>query len=122
MRAYFLGAGAGTEANAYALVQSTPGAPSGRFYEIHSRTGFEDWHTVHVTLDQVIASGRGVSKKWAEDRRRQWGAKSSVYLNRVEGECAADDESSVIPLSWVEAAMDRWTDWDRAGRPDTPPL
>lgn len=122
MEGYFSGAGADTKANAYALVQSTPGAPSGRFYEIHSRTGFEDWHTVHVTLDQVIASGRGVSKKWAEDRRRQWGAKSSVYLNRVEGEFAADDESSVIPLSWVEAAMDRWTDWDRAGRPDTPPL
>lgn len=118
----FSGAGEDTKANAYALVQSTPGPPVGRFYEIHARrSGTEDWAAIHVTRQRVIDSGR-MSQQWADQRRKQWGADSSVYLNRVEGEFAADDESSVIPLSWVEAAMDRWRAWDEAGRPDTPPL
>ena len=26
----------------------------------------------------------------------------------------------MIPLRWVEAANDRWLEWDAAGRPDLP--
>lgn len=106
----FSGAGTDTDAKAYAFASSTPAAPSGRFYEIHARRpGLEDWHPIHVTLADTIAAGR-VSTEWADQRRRQWGAKSAVYLNRVEGEFAASDEDAVVPLAWVEAANQRWTD------------
>ena len=106
----FSGAGDDTTNEAYALASSTPGPPNGRFYDIHRRApGYEDWHVIAVTLDQVIAAGR-VSRQWADQRRRQWGAKSAVYLNRVEGKFAASDEDSVIPLEWVELANERWTD------------
>jgi hypothetical protein len=36
----------------------------------------------------------------------------------VLGEFHASDEDSVIPLAWVEAAIERWHEWDQAGRPD----
>jgi hypothetical protein len=104
----FSGAGTDTAAEAYALASSTPGPPVGRFYEIHTRKpGLEDWHAIHVTLQDTITAGR-VSKQWAEQRKRQWGARSAVYLNRVEGKFAASDEDSVIPLAWVEGAVERW--------------
>jgi hypothetical protein len=104
----FSGAGADTAAEAYALASSTPGPPMGRFYEIHSRkAGLEDWHAIQVTLEDTIQAGR-VSRQWAEQRKKQWGERSAVYLNRVEGEFASSDEDSVIPLAWVEAAIERW--------------
>lgn len=106
----FAGAGPDTDSDAYALAISTPGEPNGRFYEIHKRqAGTEDWHTRHVTKDEAIAAGR-MSAEWAADRRRQWGAASATYQNRVEGEFASSDEDGVIPLGWIEAANLRWAE------------
>lgn len=105
---------------AFALAISTPGAPVGRFYDIHTRKpGLEDWFVRHVTLEEAIAAGR-ISRAWAEQRRKQWGADSALYANRVLGEFHASDEDSVIPLAWVEAAVERWHAWDAAGRPPLP--
>jgi len=102
---------------AFALAISTPGPPAGRFYDIHKRApGLEDWWTRHVTLAEAIAAGR-ISPEWAEQRARQWGVDSAMYANRVLGEFQASDEDSVIPLAWVEAAIDRWHQWDTDGRP-----
>jgi hypothetical protein len=112
------GAFSGT-GEAFALVLSTPGAPAGRFYDICSRRqGYEDWHPVHVTLEQAVAAGQ-IDPDWAEQRALQWGTESALYVNRVLGEFHAGDEDSVIPLAWAEAAVERWHDWDLAGRPGT---
>lgn len=113
----FSNAGPETKDNAYAFAISTPGPPSGRFYDIHRRApGYEDWYVRHVTLEEAIAGGR-ISRAWAEQRALQWGTESGIYANRVLGEFHADDEDSVIPLSWLEAAIERWHVWDRSGRP-----
>jgi hypothetical protein len=53
----------------------------------------------------MLAAGRQ-SVEGVEQRKKQWGERSAVYQNRVEGHCAASEEDSVIPLSWVEAAND----------------
>lgn len=106
----FAGAGPGTGQVAYALAISTPGEPNGRFYDIcRRRPGTEDWHVRQVRKDEAIAAGR-MSEQWAEQRARQWGVTSAVYLNRVEGEFASSDEDGVIPLAWVEAAQIRWAE------------
>jgi hypothetical protein len=113
----FSNAGPDTADNAYAFAMSTPGAPSGRFYEIHKKAaGYEDWWTRAVSLEEAITAGR-ISRLWADQRRLQWGEDSAVYHNRVLGEFHASDEDSVIPLAWLEAAIERWHEWDRAGRP-----
>jgi hypothetical protein len=107
----------GTEA--FALALSTPGQPQGRFYDICKRKpGYEDWHPVHVTLDDAMDAGR-ITAEWAGQRARQWGTESAIYQNRVLGEFYASDEDSVIPLAWAEAAVARWHAWEEAGRPDT---
>lgn len=105
---------------AYAMAMSTPGAPSGRFYDISKRSrGYEDWWTRHVTLTEAVKAGR-ISLDWATQRAMQWGPNSAIYHNRVEGEFHAADEDTVIPLAWVEAAVERWHAWNDAGRPALP--
>ena len=112
----FSGAGPGTGRNAFAWAVSTPGGPTGRFADIHHRKpGFDDWWVKHVTLAEAMASGR-ISETWVEQRKKQWGEKSPIYMNRVLGEFAVEDSESVIPLAWVEEAIDRWR--EMAGRYD----
>lgn len=118
----FSGAGEDTDMEAFALAQSTPGEPQGRFYEIHKRApGTEDWWVRHVTLDEAIAAKR-ISAGWAEQRRLQWGEESALYANRVLGEFASSDEDGVIPLAWAEAAVNKWKDayGDRGQRWEPP--
>lgn len=99
----------------YALAISTPGEPIGRFYDIHRhKPGYEDWWTRQVTLQEAIQAGR-IAQEWAEQRKRQWGESSAVYQNRVAGEFAANDEDSVIPLSWIELANERWRNLEESG-------
>lgn len=109
--------GALATGDAYALAISTPGEPSGRFYDIQShKSGYEDWWTRHVTLDETLAAGR-VSATWVAQRRTQWGEQSAVYQNRVKGEFASSEEDGVISLSWIEQANERWRDWEEADKP-----
>jgi len=106
----FSGAGRDTVAEAYALAISTPGEPNGRFWEIQTRKpGYEDWHVIHVTLEDTVREGR-ISREWADQRAKQWGLSSTVYQNRVLGEFASNDELGVIPLAWIDAAQERWKD------------
>lgn len=110
-------AGPDTNFEAYVLAMSTPGRPAGRFYDIHRRApGYEDWHVRHVTLAEAVAAGR-ISQAWADQRKIQWGEGSALYQGRVLGNFHADDEDSVIPLAWIEAANERWHEWVRAGKP-----
>jgi hypothetical protein len=102
---------------AFALAISTPGPPRGRFYDIHRRApGLSDWWVRHVKLEEAVAAGR-ISREWAEQRKLQWGEDSALYANRVLGEFHEGDEDTLIPLSWIEAAIERWRAWDDAGRP-----
>jgi hypothetical protein len=113
----FSNAGSDTSNLAFAIAMSTPGEPQGRFYDIQKRKpGYEDWWVRAVTLDECLKAGR-ISQHWVDQRRKQWGESSAVYQNRVLGEFAASDEDGVIPLSWVEAAIERWKDWKDAGKP-----
>lgn len=100
---------------AFGLALSTPGDPEGRFWEIHTRKpGFEDWSIRHVTLEDAIKARR-ISAAWAERRRRQWGEKSQLYANRVLGEFKGSEGNSIIPLQWVEAAIQRWHSYREDG-------
>ena len=79
------GAGEGSDLEAYALAISTPGEPSGRYYDIHRKApGLEDWHVRHVTLEEAIAAGR-MSQTWADQRKRLWGENSALFQNHVLG-------------------------------------
>lgn len=93
---------------AFAIATSTPGELIGRFWEIQTaKAGLEDWKPLHWTLERVMAAGR-VTQKWVDQRAKLWGEKSAAFANRVLGEFLSDAADGVIPLAWVEAAMERW--------------
>jgi hypothetical protein len=108
------------------------------FYNIHARKpGTEDWTVRHVRFHEALDAGR-ISLDWATQRAKQWGgcvrrltdrthqcgpkcpATSAAFANRVLGEFHSSDEDSVIPLSWVEQAIERWEEWDATGRTEPP--
>ena len=106
--------GAFASGDCFALAISTPGEPSGRFYDIHSRKpGLESWWVRHVTLGEAIAAGR-ISKPWADEKKLLWGENSAAYCNRVLGEFHSSDEDGLIPLAWIEAANERWVEWEES--------
>ena len=112
------GARKGSGREAYALAISTPGEPAGRFYDMHRHAkGLENWQARHVTVAEAIAAGR-IDPDWVEQMKLLWGESSALYQNHVLGEFCADDEDAIIPLSWVEAAVERWRKWDLDGRPE----
>lgn len=94
--------------NAMAVAVSTPGIPSGRFYEIQSkRPEHKNWWVRRVTLQEAIDAGR-IDAQWANDRREQWGENSALYKNHVVGDFAQDEDDVLIPLWWIEKATERW--------------
>lgn len=96
------------DSKAYALAISTPGDTQGRFYQIHKRDeGYDDWWVRHISLKEAIAAGR-IGQAWADQRKKQWGEKSAIYQNRVEGEFAEHGDDVLIPLFWLDAAVERW--------------
>lgn len=109
----FSGAGDDTANEAFAIAFSTPGEPVGTFYDIHKRKpGYEDWEAIHVTVDEAIKAKR-ISKGWVRQRARQWGRSSAVFQNRVLGEFASSEENTIIPLTWIEQAVERWHSRDQ---------
>ncbi|MHB1538682.1 MAG: hypothetical protein ACYCUM_13620 [Solirubrobacteraceae bacterium] len=92
---------------AFVLAVSTPGEPSGRFFQIHDRAaGTEDWDAMHVRKDDAIAAGR-MTQGWAKRRAALWGRRSALYIKKVEGDFARQDAQAILPAAWVEAAMER---------------
>lgn len=107
--------GAMVSENALWLAVSTPGEPTGRFYEIQTRAkGYEDWWVRHVTLQEAVDANR-ISIEWANARLEQWGEMSMMYQNRVLGNFAQEEADSLIPLYWVELANKRYYDRISAG-------
>jgi len=104
----FSGAGKDTGRYAFALAISTPGEPTGRFYEIHQQSkGMKAWTPRHVKVEDAIKAGR-ISAEWVELMKLQWGEKSALYQQKVLGNFASSDADSIIPLEWVEAAAHRF--------------
>lgn len=101
---------------AYAVAISTPGAPKGRFYDIHRRAaGYGEWEPIHWRLADAVIAGR-ISQEWADNLKEKWGETSAVYMSRVLGEFA-EEIDGVIPLAWVEDAIERWREWAALGFP-----
>ncbi len=89
-----------SHADSRLLVTSTPGAPSGLFYDIHTRRR-DQWSLHHISA----ADSSQVSTDWVAARQDDWGESSPLYQARVLGEFPEEAEGTLLPLSLLDAAQ-----------------
>ncbi|MBQ3447776.1 MAG: hypothetical protein IJG37_09060 [Synergistaceae bacterium] len=53
---------------------------------------------------------RLITPQWVSDRYKAWGESSAPYQVRVMGNFPQQGEDTLIPLLWIELAMERWED------------
>lgn len=63
--------------------------------------------TPNVQAKKVLIPGM-VTWEWVEDKRTKWGTNSQLYKSKVLGEFPSSADNAVIPLAWIEGAMQRW--------------
>ena len=47
----------------------------------------------------------------------QWHRPNDLFLVKVMGEFPREGENKLIPLNWIEAAQNRWKEWQLSGQP-----
>jgi hypothetical protein len=98
-------AGALTSPGSMAVLAGNPTRSSGYFYNAFHRNRMQ-WHCRHIPFQAVIG------QPWADPGypasvAAEYGEHSNVYRVRVLGEFPIADDNAVIPLSLIEAAVDR---------------
>ncbi len=109
-----------TSPGAKLLLIGNPTQLSGEFYNAFRSPLY---HKVHIgAFDSPnVKAGKVVrpylvTKEWVEEKRIQWGEDSPLWYSRVLGEFPEQGDDTLIPLSWIEAAQNRWTE-AAAGEP-----
>lgn len=49
-----------------------------------------------------------LSPNWVEERLKRWGPKSALWIAKVRGQFPPTGSEGIIPLAWVQAAVNRW--------------
>ncbi len=111
------GAGADTHQKAIVIAVSTPGAPTGWFYDIHRGADrFASWKAIHITQEMCVKAKSLSVEGLKELERECGGAETSLYKQQGLGEFAADDELGLLPLAWIERAMERGIELRHSGQ------
>lgn len=98
---------------AHTLLTGNPTQVTGAFYDAFHTDS--DYKRVHISSLESpnVTSGRDVipglaTLRWVEERRREWGEKSPMWSARVLGDFPVGSDDTVISLTSVTAALERW--------------
>ena len=108
---YTAAAGNLTSTNSRFLLIGNPTSPSGMFYDFSKNP---NWHK--ITLNALESPGITepekypflATRKWCMERAEEWGTSSPMYQARVLGEFPIEGDDTLIPLSWLDAAVKRY--------------
>ena len=99
------------------LLIGNPIDPAGEFYKSFTNPNYNNitvtaYDTPNVIAGKDVIPGL-VSPEWIEEREQAWGKKSPLFKSLVMAEFPTESEHALIPLSWVEQAIERWKhlDW-----------
>jgi phage terminase large subunit len=129
-----------TSEHARLLLLGNPTMIGGTFYNAFGKQ--PGWQRIHISAfdtpnfvafgitEEDIASGEWEKKitgplpnpklitpAWVADKYVKWGPNSPAYQARCKGDFPTEGEDTLIPLAWIEAAMERWED-----TPETDPV
>ena len=118
-----------TSSGARLLLIGNPTSIGTPFYDAFTKPGYNTFHisafdTPNFTITGItpedIANNTWKSKakevpyprlitpQWVFDRYKMWGENSAPYQVRVMGNFPQQGEDTLIPLSWIELAIQRW--------------
>ena len=82
---------------------SSPGSPSGPFYEICKGQSATNWNVFSISAYQ----SERVALSQIEDDARDLGESSPLFVAMNLGEFPEETDDTMIPINWVMAAVDR---------------
>lgn len=100
-----------TSQNSRLLLIGNPTSPTGMFFEYSKNA---NWNKIHISafdspaIDEPDKYPYLVNRKWIEERAAEWGTSSPMYVSRVLGDFPIESEETLIPLSWLDAAVKRY--------------
>ncbi len=118
-----------TSSGARLLLIGNPTSIGTPFYDAFTKPGYTTFHvsaydtpnfTTYGITPEDIASDtwqdkvkeipypRLITPQWVSDRYKAWGEQSAPYQVRVLGNFPRQGEDTLIPLLWIELAMERW--------------
>lgn len=106
-----------TSKNSRLLLIGNPTSPTGMFYEYSKNP---NWHRINISafdspaIDEPDKYPFLVNRKWITERAAEWGTSSPMYVSRVLGDFPIESEETLIPLSWLDAAVKRYI--ERSGK------
>lgn len=114
---YTAAAGNLTSQNSRWLLIGNPTSPTGMFYEYSTNP---NWHKIQISAFDSPACDEPdkypylVNRKWIMEREAEWGKSSPMYVARVLGDFPLEGADTLIPLSWLDAAVKRYL--ERSGK------
>ena len=121
-----------TSAHSRLLLLGNPTSASGTFYDAFRKPGWRtiavsafdtpNFTTFGITEDDIRTGAwqekitgslpipQLITPAWVADKYIQWGPESPAYQSRVLGRFPEQTTDTLIPLAWIEAAMQRWTE------------
>ncbi len=103
-RLYEAAEGILTSEHSRLLLIGNPLRPEGPFYDAFSSPLYRK---IHISCEEAANVGL-VSRGWIEDRRREWGEGSPLYLSRVLGEFPEESADSLLSAAEVFHVSRDW--------------
>lgn len=101
-----------TSEESYVLLIGNPTDPTGEFADCFKPNSGYKCVTISAFDSPNVRHGRMIypeltSLKWVQDKLAKWGEESPMYQARVLGEFPNETEDTLIPLRYLQAALDR---------------
>ncbi len=127
-----------TSSGARLLLIGNPTSIGTPFYDAFTKPGYKTFHVSAYDTPNFTEAGitpediandtwqdkakeipypQLITPQWVSDRFKSWGETSAPYQVRVLGNFPRQGEDTLIPLIWLELAMERWED-----EPDGKPI
>lgn len=109
--------------------------PELKQYMLDNNIPFADKGIEHIPIN-IRSEWKDVllSPEWVYERMQRWGVnrreedqpdgskkivwtEPALWLSKVRGRSPTEGSEGIIPLAWVELAIQRWLEWDASGRP-----
>lgn len=104
------------------LLLGNPTKNEGEHYDaFHSKSDF--YHTITISSEETpnVKQGRAIipglaTLEWIDEKKQEWGEKSSLYLVRVKGVHATKEDGKIFSIHTITMAEQRWYEVPEQGR------